>query len=293
VVGQQRRLSGEAVTTGTGEVTGRYAEVHRAFAPGMRVVVAFEDNDDGAAFDTRTGCKPGARGTVQDRRFVCPPEWRPWAVLVRLDEGETNDGNAARLIHSEWLRPLNVVETLAEIEDMNDARQNDERQSGKVMNVDSFVVTPESHMDHGMTGDQRSFVLTALERVTRSVTVKVGALKEGETCGFAICEIALPAEMGTVPCALLGPKTGGKPIAESEVFHATRGKRPNTSRLTRLPSVPSNMMTAIIVKGVLVTLYGGPLAPQEPNDPYLDPKDKPASDDFWSTHALSAEAFGL
>jgi hypothetical protein len=154
----------------------------------------------------------------------------------------------------------------------------------------NFEVTSESHLDHGMTEAQRSFALDAIRNET--ATVKVGSLA-GEKVGFAICEITLPEGLGTVPCALIGPETGESPVAESEVFHAKRANRPNTSRLVRRAPTQSRKLVAVIVKGTLATIYGGPLAPQEPGDPYLAPEGKPASEKFWSEHALSAEAFGL
>lgn len=154
----------------------------------------------------------------------------------------------------------------------------------------TFNVTDKSHLDHAMTAAQREFALTAIRE--GRATVKVGSVS-GETVGFAILAVELPASLGTVPCALLGPETGGAPISDAEAFTATRNGRPNTSRLTRKPPVPSSFLTAVIVGGNLATIYGGPLAPQEPGDPYLAPEGKAASEDFWSKHALSAEAFGL
>lgn len=161
-----------------------------------------------------------------------------------------------------------------------------------------FEVTSESHLDHAMTEAQRTFALNALREA--NAVVKVGSLgkssldaSDEEPVGFAICEITLPETLGTVPCALIGPLTGSAPVIESEVFQAVRGKRPNTSRMVRRAPLASRVLTAIIVKGTLATIYGGPLAPQEPNDPYLAPENKPASEAFWSEHALSAEAFGL
>ena len=146
-------------------------------------------------------------------------------------------------------------------------------------------ITAESHMDHGMTAAQREHALTALRNDT--ATLRVNAP------GFVIAEVTLPESLGTVPCALLGPTTGGAPIPESETFQAKRGNRPNTSRLVRRPPTQSRVVTAIIVGGNLATVYGGPLAPQEPGDPFLNPEGRAASEAFWNEHALSAEAFGL
>lgn len=149
-------------------------------------------------------------------------------------------------------------------------------------------VTSQSHLDHAMSEAQRTFALDAIRRFRIDcVTLKVNAP------GFVIAEVKLPEELGTVPCALLGPLTGEAPIAESDVFHAKRRARPNTSRLVRRPPTKSRTMTAVIVKNDLATIYGGPLAPQEPGDPYLAPENLPASIEFWKDHALSAEAFGL
>lgn len=153
-----------------------------------------------------------------------------------------------------------------------------------------------SHVDHGLTPAQTAYVLGALNGEA-ALTLRVG----NPPCAFFICEVELPTELGTVPCALLGPVTGGPAVPESACFRAKRGDRPNVSRLTRQAPTLSRRVTVIggvskdrPTAGVIVfTAYGGPLAPQEVGDPFLATGDLPVSERFWSEHALSAEAFGL
>ena len=152
--------------------------------------------------------------------------------------------------------------------------------------------TPEtSHVDH-MSPEALATVLSLLASGQSTVKVLIpGAL--------AIAEVTLPDNLDSVLCALRGPTTGEAPVSESDVFYGVRGEgRPNLSRMTNLPATQSRIVTVIVVgltgegdeyQGNLATAYGGPLAPQEPGDPYLAPENLPASEAFWAEHALSVD----
>ncbi len=100
-------------------------------------------------------------------------------------------------------------------------------------------------------------------------------------------------------CGLYGPIMGDLPVKEDEVRHVVRPGRQYTSRTV---GRPTRTVTVVIVRNpsggpgeVLATIYGGPAAPREPNDPSLrNPQtwvensyEIRESHDFWSTHALS------
>ena len=148
-------------------------------------------------------------------------------------------------------------------------------------------ITQDSHMDHAMSEAQRDYALSKI----RSGQAEVVVGEAGPA--FFIARVELPAELGKVPCALRGPIVGDAPIENTyDAVRVFGGKeRPNTSRMTLLPPVDSSILTAIIVGGNLVTLYGGPLAPKEPGDPYLTEGEREESEAFWAEHALSAECF--
>lgn len=162
-----------------------------------------------------------------------------------------------------------------------------------------------SHFDHGLTEAQIAYLL---QRFADRVV-------------FFIETVELPEELGTVPCGLHGPIVGGAPVAEREVTYAQRGTRPWTSRLVDRP--PHHVRTVTVVAGpheetcptcgghgvytarlpldttcascggegkvkhtcIVYTVYGGPVAPQEPCDPRC--KDVTESEAFWAQHALS------
>jgi len=117
--------------------------------------------------------------------------------------------------------------------------------------------------------------------------------------GFFIETFELPEPLGTVSCGLYGPTMGDAPIADRNVdtgagdaFYRARSGREWESRMVSRPMRPTNKLT--IVAGphdsygcVLYTVYGGPPAPQEPDDPCC--ADPEASRVFWAEHALSDE----
>jgi len=134
----------------------------------------------------------------------------------------------------------------------------------------------ESHFDHGLSAEQVEYVM------------KLFTDREA----FFIETIELPEALGTVPCGLHGPLTGGAPVEESEVTYAKRGTRAWNSRLVDRPL--QQMRTVTVIAGphdehtcIVFTMYGGPLAPQEPGDPGC--RDVDASKAFWSEHALTRE----
>lgn len=131
-----------------------------------------------------------------------------------------------------------------------------------------------SHFDHGLSEAQIAYVM---ERFA-------------DRNAFFIETIELPETLGTAPCGLHGPLTGDAPISDEEVVRLPRGTRPWLSRLTPRPPKASRQVTVIAGPHegepcIVYTIYGGPLAPQEPDDPGC--KDVEASKAFWAQHALS------
>jgi len=152
-----------------------------------------------------------------------------------------------------------------------------------------ITATPRSHLDHGIAPDQLAYVLLALNY--SKATVKVGPYGP-----FFIAEVELPEVFGVAPCALHGPVTGELPVLEAEAFYATRGKRPNKSRLCRRLKTTSRTITAIVIADEdspgnqrIDTAFGGPLSPMEVDDP--ENKDKATSEKFWAQHALTPNSF--
>lgn len=164
-----------------------------------------------------------------------------------------------------------------------------------------------SHFDHGLSDAQIAFLMKRF----------------ADRDAFFIETVELPEELGTVPCGLHGPLVGGAPVEESEVMYAKRGTRAWNSRLVDRPKQPVRTVTVIagpheetcptcngagrLAGGhgfgashpcdcdggklkhacIVYTMYGGPLAPQEPDDPGC--KDVVASRQFWTVHALTRE----
>lgn len=137
-----------------------------------------------------------------------------------------------------------------------------------------------SHFDHGLSEAQVDFLMKRF----------------ADRDAFFIETVELPEELGTVPCGLHGPLTGGAPVEESEVTYAKRGTRAWNSRLVDRPK--QQVRTVTVIAGpheegeikhacIVYTMYGGPCAPQEPDDPGC--KDVVASRTFWAAHALTRE----
>lgn len=132
------------------------------------------------------------------------------------------------------------------------------------------------HTDHGITQAQMTYIK--------------GAVKRAGHGGFFIQEVTIPEQFGPVPSGLHGPDAGDPPVEESEVIYEVRGDRPWTDRLVDRPFRSVNFVQVIGMvdeKGdhTLFTAYGGPLAPQHPEDP--GNPDAKAAARWWSNHALS------
>jgi len=140
-----------------------------------------------------------------------------------------------------------------------------------------MIITAESHLDHGLTGAQLSWLL------------KRFAGRES----FFIETVTLPEELGTVPCGLYGPTAGDPSMAnDPRATDAVRGDRTWTSRVvpyctreTRDITVIAGPVASGAIGAVLYTAFGGPVTPQEPGDPSC--KDPEASTAFWAEHVLA------
>ena len=108
--------------------------------------------------------------------------------------------------------------------------------------------------------------------------------------------VDLPEHCPDVDNALYGPACGDAPVSDAEVTFERRGNREWADRLVARPKRPSRLLTIIAVpefrdvpeKGkrlVCFTAYGGPLAPQNPEDPSNG--DPEGARRFWSQHALA------
>lgn len=145
----------------------------------------------------------------------------------------------------------------------------------------------DSHLDHSLTAAQVAYLLTLF--AARST--------------FFIETIELPPHLGTVRCGLYGPIMGDAPIEEQHVTYHRRPPREYLSRVLAKHQYPGGfpgpqasyrrVRTVTVVAGphaglpcVLYTAYGGPCAPQEPDDPGC--RDVAASKRFWAQHALVA-----
>lgn len=134
----------------------------------------------------------------------------------------------------------------------------------------------DSHVDHGISLELQGHLL---ERFA------------GKSA-FFIAQVDIPAEYGPAQCGLYGPTMGDAPVAESEVTRVARGNRAYTSRIVARPQRPVRSVTVIAGPHdgepcVVYTMFGGPLAPKEPDDPTLAPEDRDRSIEFWREHALA------
>lgn len=141
-----------------------------------------------------------------------------------------------------------------------------------------MIITSESHLDHGLTPAQ-------VEYIKRLFRDRKEFFKE---------TITLPASLGTVETALVGPASGADAVDESDVRYVTRAGRKCASRVLTVPQPRPRVRTVTAIAGpdggepcVLYTAYGGPLAPREPGDPDIATQNELAeSRAFWSEHAL-------
>jgi hypothetical protein len=138
------------------------------------------------------------------------------------------------------------------------------------------------HADHGITEDQMAHIQNQIASgATEGVLLETGATN---------WPITIPANLGSVPCGLHGPAMDDEPVPESEVQNIARGEREWTDRLVDRPFRPVDYVQVIGIQKedgsfLLFTVYGGPLAPQNPADPTC--QDVPTSTKFWADHALS------
>jgi|AACY02.16.fsa_nt_gi hypothetical protein len=131
------------------------------------------------------------------------------------------------------------------------------------------------HADHGISNEQLEFIEAQLE--------------EKAPEGFFILQIDIPEEMGSVPNALKGPACGDPPVEDGPgVFYEKRGDREWEDRMTFGKFRPCSYVQAIGTRAqgklTVFTIYGGPLAPQNPEDP--SNADPAAAEVFWKEHAL-------
>ena len=135
----------------------------------------------------------------------------------------------------------------------------------------SFTV---HHADHGITDAQMAYIQDSLRHSV-----------EGD--GFFIAQDRIPSELGTVPCGLYGPIMGDAPVTDA--IMERRGDRPYEDRMVDRPFREVDYVQSIGIRDgdnfTLFTVFGGPLAPQHPEDP--GNRDVPASVAFWSEHALA------
>lgn len=139
-----------------------------------------------------------------------------------------------------------------------------------------MLIHKDSHVDHGLTQSQIDFLVSLF----------------ADRDAFFIETVELPEELGTVACGLHGPAMGDAPIPDNEIFWYKRGNREYTSRMCHRGM--RQVRTVSVIAGphdghacVLYTAFGGPVAPQEFNDPTC--KDLLKSQAFWSEHALGTE----
>jgi len=147
----------------------------------------------------------------------------------------------------------------------------------------SITKHAESHLDHNLSEEQLAFVL-ALDPTDK-----------GEADSpVKVFTVEMPAELGSLPCALYGPEMGDAPQADAVL--EVRGERKGPSRLVSKPARTSNKVT--VVAGphdghdfVLFTSYGGPQAPRETFEFEADDQSEAAQESrkFWNEegHALA------
>jgi hypothetical protein len=133
------------------------------------------------------------------------------------------------------------------------------------------------HADHGIKPAQMRHIQSRLEDMAPQ--------------GFFIKQVIIPKRLGPVPNALYGPASGDAPVSESEVRYMDRSGRGWEDRMVDLPVRPDDKVQAIGIRNgdefTLFTVYGGPLAPQNPADP--GNPDPEGAKRWWSQHALSTQ----
>jgi hypothetical protein len=148
----------------------------------------------------------------------------------------------------------------------------------------SFAHDSDSHY-HGIPSFHVADVLDAIKADDPLVSYVVG----DKDADFAIVTVTL--SHGFVDCDLRGPVVGDAPILEADVSYAVRpgvSYRDWESRITPMDPTRTNKVTVLASAEGIITMFGGPLAPQENGDP--SKHDAEASKAFWATHALSHES---
>lgn len=156
-----------------------------------------------------------------------------------------------------------------------------------VANVgEAIVLFSGSHTDHGLLDEHWNFV----EQLAKTHVQQHGVVP-------MIGTYEMPSEIEPLPNALYGPASGDRPVPEEGVFYASRGGRPWKDRLILAPKRDSHLITVIAVpefradapkdRLVAFTAYGGPMAPQNPED--SSNKNPAAARKFWAEHALAVD----
>lgn len=138
-----------------------------------------------------------------------------------------------------------------------------------------LTIHKDSHLDHGLTQAQIDYIISMFS----------------DRDAFYIETVELPEELGTVPCGLYGPIMGDAPVNHGhDTRYAKRGNREYVSRVIDRPM--RQVRTVTVIMGphdghscIVYTMFGGPCAPQEPDDPQC--KDLVKSVAFWREHALA------
>jgi hypothetical protein len=109
---------------------------------------------------------------------------------------------------------------------------------------------------------------------------------ENKDNGFFIHRFEL--DNSVIPMGLYGPDAGDPPVTDAEVQMIQRSLDRPADRLIDKPYRPVDFGQAIGSRDgdnfTLFTVYGGPLAPQNPLDP--NNPDPEGSSLWWSDHAL-------
>lgn len=139
-----------------------------------------------------------------------------------------------------------------------------------------LMICKAGHLDHGLTMEQLRWVLETF----------------GDRSEFFIETVEMPENLGTLPCALYGPLMGDEPITDEQVHLRVRLGREWPSRMVERPVRGTRKVTIIAgphagLPCVLYTIYGGPPAPREVDDPDLPEADREEAKAFWSEHALA------
>ena len=138
-----------------------------------------------------------------------------------------------------------------------------------------LTVLRKSHLDHGLSKAQLAYILQQFAGATR----------------FFKAEVVLPDHLGQAPLGIYGPIAGDPPVAECDVFYRSRGNRTTKSRMIDLPFRRTSTVSIIAGPDGLFDcrvymIYGGFLAPREPDDESLDERDLAEAKAFWTQHAL-------